>query len=447
MVVLLVPDRWAPVRRMYLQRVYIFLHPKIFAVSAMTILVRPLLSSSSLYRRCLLFASTTTCILRSSQGFVVLLPPAPEVVRILQKQEHHQHQYSPTPTTRRSFRPHYRPHYHSSRSMTSTTTTSSNNNNDSDLSFIDIGANLLDDRFTLGVYRGTLRHEPDLDLIVERAASQGVRRIILTAGTVEESRHAVQVARQWNIDFPAIQFYSTVGVHPTRCRQVFENNKEKKSPDELLQELVEIAQDGISDGTVVAVGEIGLDYDRLEFCSKEIQHRYLIRQLQTLAKTTSLPLFLHNRSVGADLYDVLVEHRDCWQHGGVVHSFDDSLDLANKFIDDLGLYIGLNGCSLRGVDNLAVAKALPMDRILLETDCPYCEVRATHAGSKYVKTKFVAKAEKKFQRGLMVKSRQEPAHIVQIAEIIAGCKGVEVKEVADACYASTLQLYGWDKDN
>jgi len=136
--------------------------------------------------------------------------------------------------------------------------------------------------------------------------------------------------------------------------------------DALLKELLEIAQDGMKDGTVVAIGEIGLDYDRLEFCPADIQQQYLKRQLQIVALPTGLPLFLHNRSVGSDLYNILLDLG--WKNGGVVHSFDDELELATKFIE-LGLFIGLNGCSLRTDESLENAKNLPLDRLLLETEC------------------------------------------------------------------------------
>lgn len=321
---------------------------------------------------------------------------------------------------------------------TSTTSTSS-------LRFVDIGANLLEDRFTSGIYRGTFRHEPDLDLIMERAVSHGVKGIILTAGTVAESLKAVETARVWQKQFPAIHFTCTVGVHPTRCQQEFVEST--KAADDLLQDLLEIAQDGMTDGTVVAVGEIGLDYDRLEFCPMDIQKEFLIKQLQVLGKATGLPLFLHNRSVGSDLLEILAANRDCWTAGGVVHSFDDTLELALKFTNELDLYIGLNGCSLRTQESLAVAAQLPLDKILLETDCPYCEVRKTHPGYQHIQTHFEAKAEKKFERGLTVKSRVEPCQIIQVAEVIAGCKSLSLQEVADACYDNTFRLYqGWSKD-
>jgi TatD DNase family protein len=120
------------------------------------------------------------------------------------------------------------------------------------------------------------------------------------------------------------------------------------------------------------------------------------------------------------------------------------LELAVGFMEDLDLYIGLNGCSLRTDESLAVVKELPLDKILLETDCPYCEVRKTHPGYQYIQTHFEGKSEKKFERGLTVKSRIEPCHIVQVAEVVAGCKDVPVEEVANACYTS-MRLYQWNK--
>jgi TatD DNase family protein len=356
----------------------------------------------------------------------------------------------------------------------------------SHLSFIDIGANLLDDRFIHGVYHESHRHEPDLEHLWQRASRAGLKRIILTAGTLAESKEALKTAREWNkrqADLGYnLKFHCTVGVHPTRTQQEFCSNGateagegedasehqgesaqdasslppahavDDNSPpvydtehvDRVFDELVEVARDGMTDGTVVAVGELGLDYARLMFSPRNVQLEFFKQQLLRLARPTGLPLFLHNRETNDDMYKILSEHKDCWQSaGGVVHSFDDSLELAKLFIEDMGLYIGLNGCSLRTDESLRVVEELPLDKILLETDSPYCEIRNTHPSAKYVKTKFEAKAEKKFQAGYCVKSRQEPCHIVQVAEVVAGVKRVPLEEVAQVCYANTEKLFGW----
>ncbi len=240
----------------------------------------------------------------------------------------------------------------------------------SSLAFVDIGANLLDERFTQGVYNGKARHNPDWDQILKRAAETGVKSIILTAGTLPESRQALDLVRSLRQLNATIRFGCTIGVHPTRCAQEFVDNE--MPAEEVLKQLKELALDGQADNSVVALGEIGLDYDRLQFCDVKTQQEYLEKQLQIMAHPAldRLPLFLHNRNVGTDLLDVL--RRDRRRHNGVVHSFDDTLELAQQFIA-LGLYIGINGCSLKTKENLEVVKQLPLEKILLETDCPYCK--------------------------------------------------------------------------
>jgi TatD DNase family protein len=357
------------------------------------------------------------------------------------------------------------------------------------LRFVDIGANLLDERFTEGVYHGKFRHDPDLDHVLERAMQHGVTHIIVTAGTLEDSRTAVRVVRDWRARLatpssPSLFVGCTVGVHPTRCQQEFvdavssatttESASSSAAPpgprtaDDVLRDLLEVARDGTRDGCVVAIGEIGLDYDRLEFSPKAVQREFLRRQLDLFLgdgdgphpfssspePIRRLPLFLHNRSVGNDLLDEIRRRQQrrndepssntCTEPPlrGVVHSFDDTLELAQAFID-LGLYIGLNGCSLRTRENLDVVAALPLASILLATDCPYCEIKPTHAGYGFLRTSFEKRLEKKFEPGKMVKGRSEPCQIVQVAEVVAGAKGISVQEVADACYENTLRLYGW----
>lgn len=310
--------------------------------------------------------------------------------------------------------------------------------------FVDIGANLLDDRFTEGSYNGKVRHEPDWDQVLDRSVNAGVTHIILTAGTLRESRRALELVRELRQKNETLTFGCTIGVHPTRCKQEFVDIVEEgNDPESVLQELKQLAVDGQQDKSVLAIGEIGLDYDRLEFCPKDIQQKYFEKQLevfQSAPELEGLPLFFHNRNVGRDLAEVL--KKDPRRCKGVVHSFDGSLELAKEFIE-MGLYIGLNGCSLKTEENLNVVKDLPLECILLETDCPYCDVKATHAGFEFVKTKFESKNYKKFELGKMVKGRNEPCQIVQVAEVIAGVKGISVEEVAGACYSNSMSLYGF----
>lgn len=74
-------------------------------------------------------------------------------------------------------------------------------------------------------------------------------------------------------------------------------------------------------------------------------------------------------------------------------------------------------------------------------------MRKNHAGYERVQTHFESKPEKKFERGKLVKNRQEPCHVVQVAEIVAHCQQVPLSQAADMSYTNSLQLYGWTDDD
>lgn len=291
--------------------------------------------------------------------------------------------------------------------------------------FIDIGANLTDSMYT-GLYHGSKKHEDDLPDVLLRSWDSGLDKIIITGGSLEESRNALKFAERES------RLFSTVGCHPTRCDE-FEKSGD---PDKYLKDLSDLIYKNKK--KVAAIGEFGLDYDRLQFCHKDVQLKYFEKQLY-LSQNFKKPLFLHCRNSFEDFYDVLNRNRDKFS-SGVVHSFDGPIEYAKKFID-LGLLIGINGCSLKTEENLSVVRDIPSDKLMVETDCPWCEVKPTHAGFKFVTNKFPSVKKEKWIKGTMVKGRNEPCTIVQVLQIIAGVKGEDIEKLGDQIYENTMNVF------
>jgi len=294
-----------------------------------------------------------------------------------------------------------------------------------DVRLIDCCVNLADDMFQ-GRYNDKQKHDPDFDLVLERATAAGVQRMIGVSGSLSDSQHSIKVAKEW----PNV--FATVGVHPTRCTEFEEA---EGGGDEHLGRLLALAKEG--GDRVVAIGEIGLDYDRTQFCDKDVQMKWFLRQLE-LAKDVKLPIIFHNRNTGGDFERVVREHREDIS-GGVVHSFTGDVS-EMQALCDLGLYIGINGCALKTEEGLEMARQVPLNRLVLETDAPWCGLRPSGPATKHVKTKFAEVKRDKFVHGTMVKDRQEPAHTLHIAEVLAAVKGVELSELAEATYANTINV-------
>jgi TatD DNase family protein len=137
----------------------------------------------------------------------------------------------------------------------------------------------------------------------------------------------------------------------------------------MLGELRSLALESKKSGYAVAFGEIGLDYDRLFLSAKEPQLKYFEAQLD-LAVEIQLPLFLHSRAASEDFERLLAPRLEKLTKRGLVHSFTGTLEEMQRMVA-LGLDIGVNGCSLKTEENLEVVKALPLDRLQIETDGPW----------------------------------------------------------------------------
>lgn len=299
------------------------------------------------------------------------------------------------------------------------------------IEFIDIGVNLLDGMFQ-GEYHGKKCHEGDREKVIERAHESGVKEMIVTAGTLQDAKDALMFVNDHSL------LFSTVGTHPTRAGECEEPRF--GGPDAYMNSLLEVITKGAGAATkqkVVAIGECGLDYDRLNFCSREVQLKYFERHFE-LAEKTGLPMFFHNRNTQGDFVRVIKENRKRFSTG-VVHSFDGSMEELQQLLA-LDLYIGINGCSLKTEENLETAKAIPDGRLMVETDAPWCGIKASHAGNQYVKTRYSVTAKEKMKSGL-VKDRNEPCYIRQVCEVLAAIRGCSVEQVASVSTRNARNVF------
>lgn len=352
--------------------------------------------------------------------------------------------------------------------------------------YFDIGVNFSDPMFR-GCYNGstTPKHPADIDKVVARAALFNVDRMLITASTIQESREHFQLIEKYP------QFHSTVGVHPCSVAlEFYDENELKLDVDAKLLELKQLAIDGWERNVVRAFGEIGLDYDRLHYSTKEQQVAMFRRQLEVVAelKDLQMPLFLHMRSACDDFVDIIkpfLDRGDIKRGNGVVHSFTGTAEELQKLLE-LGFYIGVNGCSLRNPENLAVARQVPRDRLMIETDAPWCEIRKSHASYKYI-TKYpnvfypqqedleldpkikmdeflpfpsikkehyqkLRAAQGPDERALgplahpLFKSRNEPVFVGYVAEIMAALYDIteeeDIRKFVDEVYNNSCKVFG-----
>ncbi len=164
-----------------------------------------------------------------------------------------------------------------------------------------------------------------------------------------------------------------MGVHPCSAKEFDET---PDGPDRMRQDLEDLALEAKKTGHAAAFGEIGLDYDRLFLTGKEQQLKYFERQLE-IAVRVQLPLFLHSRAASEDFENLLRPKLPHLPKLGLVHSFTGTVEEMQRLVE-MGLHIGVNGCSLKTEENLAVVKEIPLDKLQIETDGPWVSAVQRH---------------------------------------------------------------------
>jgi TatD DNase family protein len=237
----------------------------------------------------------------------------------------------------------------------------------------------------------------DCDAVVARALAAGIGRMVTVCTTVARFAHIRALAERYQAVF------CSVGTHPHQAGE---------EPDVAVDTLVELARYE----KCVAIGEAGLDY-HYDRAPRAVAAKVFRTQIAA-ARASGLPLIIHTRDADADMANILEEEMRTGEFAAVLHCFTASKHLAETGIS-LGFYVSFSGVlTFRNAADLrAIARILPLDRLLVETDAPYL------APVPY--------------RG----KRNEPAYVAQTARALAAAKSLEVAEIAAATTANVLRLF------
>lgn len=242
------------------------------------------------------------------------------------------------------------------------------------------------------------RFAPDRGELLSGMNENGIGRIINVGASFEGCKNSLALAQEH--DF----IYAALGVHPSDIA-------------DLTEESCEWIRQHLSDPKVVAVGEIGLDYYWDKEQEVQARQREWFRYQLQLAKESVLPVSIHSREAAADTMEIM---KEAAADGipGVIHCYSYSKEQALEYID-MGYYIGVGGVvTFKNARKLKeTVEAIPLERILLETDCPYMAPEPN--------------------RG----KRNSSLYLTYVADAIAGLKGVTPEEVKTVTYENALCLF------
>ncbi len=240
------------------------------------------------------------------------------------------------------------------------------------------------------------RFDEDRDALLRSMKEAGIGNIVNIGANMASSQRSLDLAAEY--DF----MYAAVGVHPSDCA-------------ELDDEKIEMLKEMSSFPKCVAIGEIGLDYYWPE-PEHDLQKKWFKRQI-ALAREVELPIIVHSRDAAADTVDIL-KSENAGELGGVVHCFSYSKEVAEECVK-MGFYIGIGGVLTfkNGRKMKEVAEAIPMERIILETDCPYL-------------------APEPF-RG----KRNSSLYLPYVVSAMAQIKGISEEEVISITEANAREMY------
>lgn len=241
--------------------------------------------------------------------------------------------------------------------------------------------------------------DEDREDLLASLPEKGIARVVNVGASMASCSRTVELMEKH--DF----IYGAIGIHPNETGELDEEKLKSLREMCLLEKCV-------------AVGEIGLDYywDKPE---RDIQKKWFARQMN-LARECRLPIVIHSRDAAKDTVDIMTAEK-AGEIGGVIHCYAYTKETAKIFLD-MGFYFGIGGVlTFNNARKLKEAvEYIPLDRIVLETDCPY-----------------LAPAP---DRGKRNSSLKLPA----VVSALAGIKGITEKEAAQATWENSVRLYGME---
>lgn len=192
--------------------------------------------------------------------------------------------------------------------------------------------------------------DEDREELLASLREHGIEAVVNVGASIAGTKRTLELTRRWPF------FYGAVGVHP---------NETAELDEEKLEWLKQVS----AEPKVVAIGEIGLDY-YWDDPERDVQKKWFDRQLE-LAREVGLPVVIHSRDAAKDTLDMMKAAK-AGEIGGVIHCFSYGVEMAREYLN-MGFFIGIGGVlTFKNARKLKeVAAYAPIERIVLETDCPY----------------------------------------------------------------------------
>lgn len=240
--------------------------------------------------------------------------------------------------------------------------------------------------------------EDRVELLSHLLRENNIGNIVNVGATFRGCKDSIKLAEEYD------NVYAAIGIHPEEI-------------DEINEDVINWLRENSSNPKVVAIGEIGLDYYWVKEPEQRAKQRLWFDRQMDLALEVNLPVIIHSRDAAEDTLNTIIRYNTQGLKG-IVHCYSYSKEIAMEYVK-MGWYIGVGGVVTfkNGRKLVETVEAIPIENIVLETDCPYM-APVPHRGE-----------------------RNSSIYLSHVAEKVAELKGLSVKEVEDITYENALRVY------